>query len=70
MPLLGAHWLTWPRPPPWGTPGLELIDMMLPERKAPVLNVRELADPAVVGMDADRLARIDTHFERYVDDGR
>ena len=44
--------------------------MMLPERKAPVLNVRELADPAMVGMDAERLARIDTLFRRYVDDGR
>lgn len=27
-------------------------------------------DPARVGMDADRLARIDTHLARYVDDGR
>lgn len=27
-------------------------------------------DPAEVGMDADRLARIDSHFARYVDDGR
>ncbi len=27
-------------------------------------------DPAAVGMDPDRLARIDTHFARYVDDGR
>lgn len=27
-------------------------------------------DPALVGMDADRLARIDTHLARYVDDGR
>jgi CubicO group peptidase (beta-lactamase class C family) len=27
-------------------------------------------DPAEVGMDADRLARIDRHFARYVDDGR
>jgi CubicO group peptidase (beta-lactamase class C family) len=28
------------------------------------------ADPAQVGMDAERLARIDAHFHRYVDDGR
>jgi CubicO group peptidase (beta-lactamase class C family) len=28
------------------------------------------ADPASLGMDADRLARIDAHFESYVDDGR
>ena len=28
------------------------------------------ADPADVGMSADRLVRIDTHFRRYVDDGR
>jgi CubicO group peptidase (beta-lactamase class C family) len=27
-------------------------------------------DPTEVGMDADRLARIDRHFARYVDDGR
>lgn len=43
--------------------------MMLPEREAPVLDVRELADPAGVGMDAERLGRIDTLFRRYVDDG-
>jgi CubicO group peptidase (beta-lactamase class C family) len=28
------------------------------------------ADPGEVGMDAGRLERIDTHFRRYVDDGR
>ena len=28
------------------------------------------ADPAEVGLDADRLGRIDAHFKRYVDDGR
>ena len=27
-------------------------------------------DPARVGMDASRLARIDAHLARYVDDGR
>jgi CubicO group peptidase (beta-lactamase class C family) len=27
-------------------------------------------DPGDVGIDASRLARIDTHFQRYVDDGR
>ena len=27
-------------------------------------------DPGAVGLDADRLARIDRHFQRYVDDGR
>jgi CubicO group peptidase (beta-lactamase class C family) len=27
-------------------------------------------DPAQVGIDADRLTRIDNHFQRYVDDGR
>lgn len=27
-------------------------------------------EPEEVGFDADRLARIDTHFRRYVDDGR
>ena len=30
--------------------------MMLPERRGPVLKVRELTDPAKVGMDAQRLA--------------
>ena len=29
-----------------------------------------LVDPAAVGLSADRLARIDAHFARYVDDGR
>ena len=28
------------------------------------------ADPAELGFDADRLARIDRHFQRYVDEGR
>jgi CubicO group peptidase (beta-lactamase class C family) len=28
------------------------------------------ADPAEAGLDAERLARIDAHFRRYVDDGR
>jgi CubicO group peptidase (beta-lactamase class C family) len=28
------------------------------------------ADPVELGFDADRLARIDRHFDRYVDDGR
>jgi len=28
------------------------------------------ADPAEVGLDPERLARIDAHFARYVDDGR
>src|SRR6266581_2202214 len=28
------------------------------------------ADPAEVGLDPDRLRRIDRHFARYVDDGR
>ena len=28
------------------------------------------ADPAALGFDAGRLARIDRHFDRYVDDGR
>ena len=27
-------------------------------------------DPAEVGLDAQRLQRIDRHFARYVDDGR
>ncbi|TCK20272.1 serine hydrolase domain-containing protein [Pseudonocardia endophytica] len=28
------------------------------------------ADPSEVGLDAERLARVDSHFRRYVDDGR
>ena len=28
------------------------------------------ADPAEVGLDPQRLQRIDRHFARYVDDGR
>ena len=28
------------------------------------------ADPAEAGLDPERLARIDAHFARYVDDGR
>ena len=28
------------------------------------------AEPAEVGFDAARLRRVDTHFRRYVDDGR
>ena len=28
------------------------------------------ADPASVGLSAERLARIDRHFQRYIDDGR
>ncbi len=32
--------------------------------------VRQEVDPAEVGFDAQRLARIDAHLRRYVDDGR
>lgn len=28
------------------------------------------AEPAELGLDPDRLRRIDRHFARYVDDGR
>ena len=28
------------------------------------------ADPAEVGLDPERLKRVDRHFARYVDDGR
>ena len=30
----------------------------------------QLTDPAEAGFDPDRLARIDRHFQRYIDDGR
>src|SRR5688500_5869715 len=33
-------------------------------------DIKVEVDPAEVGFDASRLARIDTHFQRYVDDGR
>lgn len=39
---------------------------MLAPMTAPTIEI----DAAEVGMDADRLARIDRHFARYVDDGR
>src|SRR3954468_2306491 len=32
--------------------------------------LRPETDPAELGLDADRLRRIDRHFERYVEDGR
>src|SRR3954451_772961 len=32
--------------------------------------MRVESDPASLGFDVDRLARIDRHFARYVDDGR
>ena len=32
--------------------------------------VAQDVDPAEVGFDPPRLARIDAHFRRYVDDGR
>ena len=31
---------------------------------------QQLSDPSTVGFDAQRLARIDQHFQRYLDDGR
>ena len=41
----------------------------------PAMTTREAvlapeADPAEAGFDAERLRRIDRHFDRYVDDGR
>src|SRR5688500_2142619 len=33
-------------------------------------NLKTEVDPAEVGFDAGRLARMGTHFARYVDDGR
>ncbi|MFP5488015.1 MAG: serine hydrolase, partial [Acidimicrobiia bacterium] len=30
----------------------------------------DLSDPSELGFDGARLARIDAHFRRYVDDGR
>lgn len=34
------------------------------------MSVKVEVDPGEVGFDAQRLQRIDTHFQRYVDDGR
>jgi CubicO group peptidase (beta-lactamase class C family) len=34
-----------------------------------VADLKQEVDPGEVGFDAGRLARIDTHFKRYVDDG-
>src|SRR3954466_3878008 len=33
-------------------------------------NLKVDVDPAEAGFDADRLSRVDTHFDRYVEDGR
>ena len=33
-------------------------------------DIKVEVDPGETGFDADRLARIDTHFQQYVDDGR
>jgi CubicO group peptidase (beta-lactamase class C family) len=38
--------------------------------EAPVGELKVTCDPAEVGLDADRLRRIDAHFTPYVDDGR
>jgi CubicO group peptidase (beta-lactamase class C family) len=35
-----------------------------------VARIKVDAEPAEVGLDADRLARIDRHYRRYVDEGR
>ena len=35
-----------------------------------VSELKTEVDPAEVGLDAERLRRIDSHFKRYVDDGR
>ena len=32
--------------------------------------LKQEIDPVEVGLDADRLARLDAHFARFVDDGR
>ncbi len=41
-----------------------------PTGKLPVVTIARSARPEDLGFDADRLARIDRHFSRYVDDGR
>jgi CubicO group peptidase (beta-lactamase class C family) len=44
--------------------------MTATETGTPVDAVRQEIEPEEVGLSADRLARIDRHFARYVDDGR
>jgi CubicO group peptidase (beta-lactamase class C family) len=39
-------------------------------RAVPVSGLKVEAEPGELGLDAGRLARIDRHFARYVDDGR
>ena len=39
-------------------------------RKIQVSKLQVTIDPKEVGMSADRLKRIDEHFQQYVDDGR
>ena len=43
---------------------------MIPSMTTQDIALRPEAEPAELGFDADRLRRIDRHFDRYVDDGR
>jgi CubicO group peptidase (beta-lactamase class C family) len=42
----------------------------MPRKGDALSELKTEAEPAEVGLDPDRLARIDRHFARYVDDGR
>src|SRR5688572_12576583 len=42
----------------------------MPRMSTADLTFGPAADPAELGFDAERLARIDRHFDRYVADGR
>jgi len=44
--------------------------MVAVRQARPMPGVTVETDPSDVGMSADRLSRIDRHFQRYVDDGR
>jgi hypothetical protein len=42
----------------------------MPRMSTADISIGEAADPAELGFSAERLARIDRHLDRYVDDGR
>src|SRR5688572_24145479 len=60
-----------------GCPSIRRITHECPESdirvqgsRRTIINVRITTDPAAVGLDPIRLAAMDAHFARYVDDGR
>src|SRR5215472_504697 len=51
-------------------PAGERIHSRLSSEEAGMTELKAEADPAEVGLDPDRLDRLDRHFRRYVDEGR